>query len=49
VATAIASKKDTFTTYEAPLPKQQLIMELGGPAQTIEAAALVAAGTGIIF
>jgi hypothetical protein len=32
-----------FVTYKSPLPRQELTMELGGPAQTVATAALAAA------
>jgi hypothetical protein len=44
---AAASLEETdinkdFVTYKAAVPRQELVMELGGPAQTVTAAALAA-------
>lgn len=33
-----------FRTLRAPIPKQEIVMELGGPPITVQASALVAAG-----
>lgn len=35
---------ENFATYKAPVPQQQIMMELGGPPHIVDASAIVAAG-----